>query len=160
MLCFALLLLIVSAFAFYWNTDKNGHEQPIAFSHRKHVSELGIDCAFCHLYPDKSPRAEVPPVQKCIDCHAFIATEKPEIKKLLGYWERKESVPWVKIYFMPDHVYFSHKRHVLKGIDCSVCHGDVKTMEKIIKVYSLNMGWCVSCHRSKNAPLDCYTCHK
>jgi len=135
-------------------------EQPIAFNHKIHVSELGLGCAFCHINVDRSTKAEIPPVEICISCHREIAVERPEIKKLLQYWEKKEPVPWIHIYSMPDYVFFTHKRHISAGIDCSECHGEVEYMKKMRRVSSLEMGWCVNCHRVRNAPTDCLICHK
>lgn len=157
---FVFTLLLLSLYAFNIKLKTEEIIQPINFSHKKHAGENGIDCTFCHSYVDKSPRAEVPSLQKCMDCHAYIATEKQEIQKLTSYWEKKEPVPWLRVYLLPDHVYFSHKRHIKRGIDCSVCHGDVKNTERISQMRSLKMGWCVNCHRQYNGPTDCLACHR
>lgn len=135
-------------------------EQPIAFSHRIHLTKVGMSCNFCHTYVDRSERAGIPAVKQCIDCHISIAKERPEIRKLLAYWGNRKPMEWIRIYKLPDFVYFSHKRHVRKGVDCSECHGEVKYMNKIYKANPLKMGWCVSCHREKGASIDCLTCHK
>jgi hypothetical protein len=134
--------------------------QPIAFSHQIHVSRVGLPCTFCHIYVDKSRRAGVPSVQKCMSCHSVIAVDRPEIKKLHRYWNDKEPIPWVKVHNMPGHVYFSHKRHVKAGLECSACHGEIKNVSVVRRVSSLKMGFCVTCHRAKKASLDCLTCHQ
>lgn len=138
-------------------------EQPIAFSHATHAGKLGIDCQFCHAYADKSPHAGVPPVMRCVGCHRFPLTDttkQKEVDKLLAYWNEQRPIEWIKVHDLPDHAYFSHKRHVKAGIQCQTCHGPVETMVVVEKRAPLTMGWCVSCHRENNAPLECWTCHK
>lgn len=134
--------------------------QPIAFSHKIHAGDYKIACEYCHSYARRSSVAGVPSVQLCIGCHKITALDKPEVRKLKGYWERKEPIPWTKIHDLPDFVIFTHKRHLLKGIACQTCHGPVETMDQMRQVASLEMGWCVSCHKEQRASLDCLDCHK
>ena len=82
-----------------------------------------------------------------------------EIIKLLGRMERKEPVQWVQVYNLPEHVYFPHMMHIRAGLDCSKCHDNVATMERIERKVSLKMGWCLGCHREYKASIDCWTCH-
>jgi len=103
-----------------------------------------------------------------------------ELRKLYDYLALDEQlkprpdaqpqpIPWVRVHDLPDFVYFDHRAHVNAGVDCQRCHGEVQTMERVRQVESLNMGWCVNCHRQVNeqgvkgqpvhAPLDCATCH-
>jgi len=141
--------------------------QPINFSHKLHAGQLGIDCAYCHSNVDKSPIANIPNVSTCMNCHTTVKTDSPEIKKLTAYYTEGRTIPWVHVHWLPDHVYFSHKRHVKKGIQCQTCHGPVATMEHVYRVVDLKMGFCVSCHKANNANmvannagLDCWTCHR
>lgn len=157
---FALFAIIVVAIGVYWYGYERPPTQPIAFSHRIHVSKVGLACNFCHIYADKSKRAGVPSLQKCMSCHSVIATERPEIKKLHRYWNDKEPVPWVRVHSLPEYVYFTHKRHIKANIKCTRCHGDVQATNVIRRVSSLKMGWCVQCHRQNGAPTDCTVCHK
>ena len=133
--------------------------QPIAFSHPTHLNKVGLPCTHCHTTADKSPRAGVPAMSICMDCHQNAAADRPEIRKLRGYWDRKEPIPWIKVHILPRHVRFTHKRHFKAGVDCDVCHGDVRAMMPMRQARSLKMGWCVGCHRSKGAPTDCAACH-
>lgn len=135
-------------------------EQPIAFPHSVHAGRLNLECGFCHTFAERSPRAGIPPLATCMTCHGSIAVERPEIRKLRGYVERREPVAWRKVHLLPDHVHFTHKRHVRAGIDCSACHGGVARMERVKRVRPLTMGWCVTCHRLRGAPTDCATCHR
>lgn len=153
-------LLAILFIRYYWQENTNAPVQPIAFSHAKHAGELKLECTKCHIYADKGPQATVPAMSICMSCHNKVAVDKPEIKKLTKYWKEKEPIPWVKVHDLPWHVYFSHKRHVKKGIQCQTCHGEVQAMPVIRQARSLKMGWCVSCHRENNAPTDCLTCHK
>jgi cytochrome c7-like protein len=134
--------------------------QPLAFSHKLHAGTNGIHCLFCHRDAPKSPLAGIPAVADCLACHKFIAPDAAEIKKLQGYQEKREPIPWVRVHSLPDHVYFPHMMHIRARIDCSVCHGEVASMERIARIASLKMGWCLNCHRQHKASIDCWTCHK
>ncbi len=157
---FVVCLLALMVMAQEWYFHGRAPEQPINYSHVIHVSQLGLECTHCHTTVDKSPRASVPTVNICMECHKNAAIDRPEVQKLRGYWERKEPIPWIKVHNLPWHVHFTHKRHIKAGVDCSVCHGEVKAEARIRKVRSLTMGWCIHCHRSHQAPTDCWTCHK
>src|SRR5262245_32821619 len=144
---------------------KKGPQQPIAYSHKLHAGDLGMNCLYCHYGAEKSPIANIPAVGVCMGCHKIVAAGKPEIAKLAGYYSRNEPVPWVEVNKLPEHVKFNHKRHVKAGIQCTDCHGPIQTMEVVYQYPSLKMGWCISCHRShvsdavNPASMDCLTCH-
>ena len=133
--------------------------QPLAFSHRVHATDNAIPCQLCHAYARRGPVAGVPSVQRCVQCHLTIAPTKPEVVKLMAYWEDKKPIPWVRVYDLPDYVRFTHKRHVLAGVACETCHGDVGRMEAASQATSLTMGWCLNCHNARKAPTDCPVCH-
>ncbi len=133
--------------------------QPIAFPHTVHAGELGMVCTFCHPYAETARSAGVPALSKCMACHQQIATEKPEIQKLTRYWEDREPVAWVRLHALPDFIYFSHKRHISADVDCFACHGPVAAMAEVRPIRPLTMGFCVTCHKVRNAPTDCWTCH-
>jgi hypothetical protein len=138
---------------------ENSLEQPISFSHKVHAADFQIHCFYCHRYADRSPVAGVPAVKICMGCHELIATEKPEIEKLTGFWEEARPIEWLKVYDLPDFVRFTHKRHVRAGVVCGECHGEVETMEQIRRVSDLSMGWCLQCHIREDADIDCLVCH-
>lgn len=138
-------------------------EQPIPFSHKIHAGQNQIPCLYCHTAARRSAVAGIPSVQRCMSCHRSLTaeiSEKPGVKKLKEYWEKEKPLPWVKVYDQPDFVRFSHKRHVLKGIECQECHGQVEQMEQIVEAVTLNMDRCVTCHMERKASIDCWTCHK
>ena len=133
--------------------------QPIAFSHAHHVAEIGLDCQMCHVYARRSPVAGIPSVEVCAGCHEQVLSDQPEVQRILAFWEDERPIPWLRVHDLPDHVRFTHKRHVLGGVDCAECHGDVAGMEIAVQVESLSMGWCVTCHQQRDASIDCLTCH-
>lgn len=138
--------------------------QPIPFNHQLH-SEKSIQCLFCHPNALRSDVAGIPSVERCVGCHRTIATDREDIQVILGYWERQETIPWQPVVDMADHVFFSHQPHLLAGVSCETCHGDVGQMENTRPVLNMDMGWCLNCHLDqpdeKVARLaDCLTCHK
>ena len=132
--------------------------QPIAFSHKLHAGQYGLDCLYCHTAARISPRAGVPPVKTCIGCHKK-TTDKPELLKVQDYWQRQEPIPWLRVHALPAFTRFTHKRHVRAGVECQSCHGQVAQMERVEQVSSLKMGWCVNCHEAEKADKDCLVCH-
>lgn len=134
--------------------------QPINYSHKIHVYKLGLKCNFCHQNVEKATTALPPPVSVCMSCHQSVKTESPEIKKLTAYFESGKPVPWIKVHKFKDWLYFSHKRHLKKGIECTFCHGNVEVMDRVRKVRSMRMGFCVKCHEIYKAPRECNVCHK
>ena len=134
-------------------------EQPIAFDHKVHATDNEIPCLYCHSYARRSLVAGVPSVRACMGCHEWVDSEHPGVETLKEFAENEEPIPWVRVYSTPDFVRFNHKRHVRAGVECRTCHGPVETMERVERVQSLEMGWCVSCHEQRSVSIDCATCH-
>lgn len=134
-------------------------KQPIAFSHRLHVTDKEIDCLYCHSFAERSLNAGLPSVEKCLGCHDHIIPEHAEIKTLRGFAEQGQGVPWVRVYYNPDHVFFPHYRHLHKGVACQECHGALETVDQLHQV-TFYMGFCLECHDRKNASRDCVACHQ
>ncbi|HEV2493821.1 MAG TPA: cytochrome c3 family protein [Terriglobia bacterium] len=134
--------------------------QPIAYTHKVHLAN-GMQCVNCHTGVDTGPDAQLPSIKLCMMCHQAIATDKPEIKKLAAYYERGEDVSWQRVYDYPpsSHVKFNHAPHIRAGVDCKVCHGDMTQATVAVRVVNMNMGFCLDCHKQKNASIDCTTCH-
>jgi hypothetical protein len=134
--------------------------QPIAYTHKVHLAN-GMQCTDCHVGVDQGPDARIPSVNFCMTCHQVIATDKPEIKKLAAYRARGEDIPWQRVYGFESsaHVKFNHAPHIRAGIDCAKCHGDMTTQTVAERKVDHTMGFCVQCHREKNASIDCVTCH-
>lgn len=171
-----LLALIVGAFTVGPLAGK-GIEQPIAFPHDIHAGTNQIPCMYCHTTADRSVDAGIPSVQVCAGCHIpggapLIGADKPEVQKLIAYWQEQRPIPWQRIYKIPDHAHFPHMRHVNAGLECQECHGPVETMAEIeipvantgvrygiVRPNTLEMGWCIECHRERQARTDCFVCH-
>jgi hypothetical protein len=122
-------------------------EQPVPFSHRHHAGELGIDCRYCHTSVERSANAGFPPTQTCMNCHSQMWADSPTLEPVRASWRSGESIAWVRVYDLPDFVYFNHSIHVAKGMACAVCHGRVDKMNLTWQQPSLQMEWCLDCHR-------------
>jgi mono/diheme cytochrome c family protein len=134
--------------------------QPVEFSHVVHAGSYGIACQYCHSEARRSTYAGLPSVARCMGCHKIVAAQgNPEIQKVQDYWKRQEPIPWVRIHKVAGFVHFPHKRHVAADLQCQLCHGPVERMQRVAQVAPLTMGWCVSCHAERKAPLDCVSCH-
>jgi len=138
-----------------------GPRQPIFFSHRIHAGVKAIPCQFCHPFTARSQNAGLPSIEKCFFCHKYIIPQHPQILNEWEHFVAKKPVPWVRIFFTPDYVFFHHRPHVgWNKIDCTECHGDIKSRDRLIPV-NFKMGFCVECHRKRKAQLDCWlACHR
>ena len=123
-------------------------DQPVPFSHKHHVTGLGLQCQYCHTSVEKSSYAGIPPTKTCINCHAQIWTNAQLLEPVRHSWATGESINWIKIHDLPDYVYFNHSIHVNKGIGCASCHGRVDQMPLMYQQNTLQMEWCLNCHRN------------
>ena len=123
-------------------------EQPIQFSHERHVSGNGIDCRYCHTSVEDSSFAGIPPTKTCMNCHSQIFSSSPFLEPVRASFRDNQSLEWTRVHDLPDFVYFNHSIHVNKGIGCSTCHGRVDLMPLMWQVQSLQMQWCLGCHRN------------
>lgn len=122
-------------------------DQPVPFSHDHHVAGLGIDCRYCHHTVEKSPFAGMPATEVCMGCHSQIWKESPLLAPVRESYRTGKPLAWTRVYDVPDFVYFNHQIHVAKGIGCESCHGRVDRMPLMRKATTLNMEWCLDCHR-------------
>lgn len=173
--------------------DHRGFEpsQPVEFSHRLHSGELGVPCLYCHSGAERSRHAGIPAASTCMNCHRFVKAKRstvraeeelakkekrkprlvvaPEVQKIERAVQTNTPLRWTRIHQLPDFAYFDHRPHVSAGVECQKCHGPVETMERVRQIESLNMGWCVNCHRGRDgtrvgglpvkASSDCSVCH-
>ncbi len=121
--------------------------QPIPFSHKHHVSDDGIDCRYCHDAVEKAAFAGIPATGVCMTCHSQLFTQAPLLEPLRRSAATGERLRWVRVHRLPDFVYFDHSIHVAKGVACIECHGRVDRMPLTRPVASLEMQWCLGCHR-------------
>jgi hypothetical protein len=122
--------------------------QPIQFSHERHVGGNGIDCRYCHTSVEDSAFAGIPPTKTCMNCHSQIFADSAFLEPVRASFRTDTSLEWTRVHDLPDFVYFNHSIHVRKGIGCAECHGRVDLMPLMWKVASLQMDWCLNCHRN------------
>jgi hypothetical protein len=158
--------------------------QPLNFDHSIMAGKHSIDCLYCHTQAMKGPHAGIPSVSDCMKCHKEIQTKDGEgklkegLKILNEHWRTKEPIKWVKVHDLADFVYFDHSRHMNtkkmpngKLMTCQTCHGEIEKMDRVKRVNSLKMGWCLDCHmlppapdapagQTTLAPIHCSTCHR
>jgi hypothetical protein len=122
-------------------------EQPVPFSHKHHVSGLGIDCRYCHTSVEESSFAGIPPTKTCMNCHSQIWAGAPMLEPVRESFRSERAIPWMRVHDLPDFAYFNHSIHLHKGIGCVTCHGRVDQMPLMWREHSLDMEWCLECHR-------------
>lgn len=123
-------------------------EQPVQFSHAHHVGGVGLDCRYCHTAVEDAPFAGIPPTKTCMNCHAQLFADSPYLEPVRESFRTGAAIVWTRVHDLPDFVYFDHSIHVRKGIGCSTCHGRVDRMPLVYQYASLQMEWCLDCHRA------------
>jgi hypothetical protein len=88
-----------------------------------------------------------------MNCHSQIWTNASLLEPVRQSWATGESIVWTKVHDLPDYVYFSHEIHVNKGLGCSSCHGRVDEMPIMYQQNTLQMEWCLNCHRNPKVNL-------
>jgi len=127
----------------------NARPQPVPFSHKHHVGELGLDCRYCHTSVEVSSSAGMPPTQTCMACHSQIWTNAAILEPVRASLRDSTPISWTRVNALPDFVYFNHSIHIAKGVGCTTCHGPIAEMNITWRAQSLYMRWCLECH---NAP--------
>jgi hypothetical protein len=152
--------------ATYYLTPKYsrvGYEptQPVPFSHKKHVGQIGLDCRYCHSFVEVSSHSNVPTNQTCYNCHGpdkgQVKKESPKLALVREADKTGVPIQWTRIHKSPDFAYFNHSVHVNRGVSCQNCHGQVNEMEVVKQAEPHSMGWCLECHRNPEnnlRPLD------
>lgn len=140
-----------------------GISQPIAFNHLAHTKTAELECDVCHRYVKEQEFAGCPEREICAACHESPLTESAAEATLLEYLKSGKSIPWRRLYDIPDHVYYSHRRHVtVAKLDCSECHGPIgqSTTPPEAPLKTISMALCTSCHEKQNVSVDCNGCHR
>lgn len=122
-------------------------QQPVQFSHKHHVGDDGVDCRYCHTAVETSSSAGMPPTQTCMNCHSQIWADSPYLEPVRASFRENKPIEWNRVHDLPEYAYFNHSIHVNKGIGCSSCHGDIANMPAVYQENTLQMEWCLSCHR-------------
>jgi hypothetical protein len=140
--------------------------QPIAFDHRHHVRDDGIDCVYCHESVETDAFAGIPSTERCMGCHGQIWPASPQLKLVRASWESGEPIRWQRVTSLPGYVYFHHGVHVHAGIACARCHGRVEDMPRVQRTQSMTMKFCLDCHRERSGGraisrlTTCSACHR
>lgn len=153
----ALTGIIGAARTSYWTNQNVTRAQPVQFSHKHHVGDDGIDCRYCHTGVETSVVAGIPPTKTCMNCHSVLFNNAAYLEPVRASYREDKSISWVKVHRLPDFVYFNHSIHVNKGVGCSTCHGSINQMPLVFQASTLQMQWCVNCHRNPQQvlrPLD------
>jgi hypothetical protein len=157
-------IIIPALFLLFFNgcSDSKSVSQPIAYNHKLHIKEVELSCFDCHNRVQTHEKASIPNIQYCKNCHEEAMTDSKEEEKLVDYIKRNQPIPWVQVHRVPDHAYFSHRRHVSLGkIACQDCHGDVNNMTLPFSKphVPISMEFCIRCHEKKQVTTDCAACH-
>jgi|SRR5262245_26911074 len=123
-------------------------EQPVQFSHKHHVGDDGIDCRYCHQTVETAASAGLPATKTCMNCHSQLFSNSPYLEIVRDSWRTERPIKWTRVHDLPDFAYFNHSIHVNKGVGCSSCHGRVDLMPLMWNTSSLQMEWCIECHRN------------
>jgi hypothetical protein len=132
----------------YYTNQDVVRSQPVPFYHEHHVSGLGLDCRFCHFNAENAAYAGMPPTHVCMTCHSQVWTEAGVLEPVRESYRSDQSIEWTKVHRLADYVYFNHSVHVNKGIGCASCHGRVDNMSLLYQNATLQMSWCLECHRN------------
>ena len=151
----AVFFLAILLWLFYdleaspYTTQQNmARDQPVQFSHAHHVGAIGIDCRYCHTSVEKAAFAGIPPTKTCMNCHSQIWAQSPYLEPVRASFRNDTSLEWNRVNDLPDFVYFDHSIHVAKGVGCETCHGRVDQMPLMYQAATLQMRWCLDCHRN------------
>ena len=123
-------------------------EQPVQFSHRHHVKDDGIACRYCHTSVETSSFAGIPPTKTCMNCHSQIWPTAPILEPVRASFREDRPMQWTRVHDLPDFVYFNHSVHAKKGMGCETCHGRIDQMPLTLQQNTLQMDWCINCHRN------------
>lgn len=148
----ALVVIVALVFAWRWSIDyphalAAPPQQPLPFSHQHHVRDDGIDCRYCHWSVEKSSFAGIPSSDVCMTCHSQLFRDVALFDPLRQSLRTGQRLKWTRVNDLPDFVYFDHSAHVTHGVPCKECHGRIDQMPLTARVQSLQMRWCLSCHR-------------
>lgn len=123
-------------------------QQPVQFSHKHHVGDDGIDCRYCHQSVETTASAGMPPTQTCMNCHSQIWADSPYLEPVRASYRDNKPIEWERVHKLPGYAYFNHSIHVAKGVGCSTCHGQIDNMPAVFQENTLQMEWCIACHRA------------
>lgn len=134
----------------------------LAFSHKLHVTEEGLDCVSCHEDLARSDEPGLPPLDGCLVCHEDLDEGKPPERQIASLFDQEsETFRAVHASRLSGELVFSHQLHVAAIEDCGACHRGIDTDERIGPGIGVRMAACVECHLESSVSADdaCATCH-
>lgn len=136
--------------------------QPLPYSHKQHLAlPAELECRTCHVNPEAGKLMTYPATGTCMSCHATMAADRPSLQALAAFAASGKPIPWVRVYQLPDYVYWKHATHVQAAISCTECHGAVAERDVIgIETGITSMRGCVTCHDARQVYVDCGDCHE
>jgi len=132
----------------YLTGQYSERQQPVQFSHKHHVGDDGIDCRYCHQTVETTASAGMPSTQTCMNCHSQLWADSPYLEPVRASFRDNKPIEWQRVHDLPEYTYFNHSIHVAKGVGCSTCHGQIDNMPAVYQESSLQMEWCIACHRA------------
>jgi hypothetical protein len=123
-------------------------QQPVQFSHKHHVGDDGIDCRYCHQTVETTASAGMPSTQTCMNCHSQLWADSPYLEPVRASFRDNKPIEWERVHDLPEYTYFNHSIHIAKGVGCSTCHGPIDNMPAVYQENTLQMEWCIACHRA------------
>jgi hypothetical protein len=152
----AAIVLAGTAFYVYTQVARSGYitgryverPQPVQFSHKHHVGDDGIDCRYCHTTVETSHSAGIPPTQTCMNCHSQLFADADYLEPIRKSFRENKPIEWERVHDLPEFAYFNHSIHIAKGVGCSTCHGQIDNMPAVFQENTLQMEWCLQCHRN------------
>ena len=152
----AVAVLGATAFLVYTQVARSSYitgrylekQQPVRFSHKHHAGDDGIDCRYCHQTVETTASAGMPSTQTCMNCHSQIWNDSPYLEPVRASFRDNKPIEWERVHDLPEFTYFNHSIHVAKGVGCSTCHGQIDNMPAVFQENTLQMEWCIACHRA------------
>jgi hypothetical protein len=82
-----------------------------------------------------------------MNCHSQLWSDSPYLEPVRASFRDNKPIEWERVHDLPEFVYFNHSIHVSKGVGCSTCHGQIDNMPAVYQENTLQMEWCIACHR-------------
>ena len=129
-----------------------------AFPHLPHL-ESDLECGDCHM-PEGGTDPRLPVAAICLDCHDDPASDTDAVREYFAAtrddagefryarrWKTRDTKP-------------NHPGHAKAGVECGVCHGAPSNRPFVKPRPVPLMKSCVACHKEREAPVECATCHR
>ena len=118
-----------------------------------------MTCDSCHQPSTDGKKMQIPNVPTCMICHQSVAKASPEIQKMDRLKKAGLDLDWIRVYQLPNFVFFNHQKHLDAKVGCQVCHGTVGEQDVLRQERETSMVACINCHKLRKAPVSCGLCH-